>query len=161
MEFTLLLQAVVVLAAVEAVKAAKAAKAIKAEKAARRRPTTGKEDGATNGKVAVRMGSAVDGISDTRALQTLMLTALRATLPPLISLHALIQYLLILLIILLLLLNPLAITVEYLPVVRMILHCMTLNCVTTILSVSTNGLGDLSAVTINIVSVTAITVRAN
>ena len=129
MEFTLLLQAVVVLAAAEAVKAVKAAKEAeetKAEKEARRLPTTGKEDGTINGKVAARVDSAVDGISDMRALRTLMVAALRATLSPLIPLHALIQYPSNFTIILLLLLNLLAIIVVHLPVARLILHGMTL-----------------------------------
>ena len=129
MVFTLLLQAVVVPAAaveVKAVKAERAAKATKAVKAARRRPTTGKEDGTINGKVAARVDSAVDGISDMRALRTLMVAALRATLSPLIPLHARIQYPSKFTIILLLLLNLIAIIVVHLPVARLILHGMTL-----------------------------------
>ena len=89
-------------------------------------PTTGKEHGTINGKVAARVDSAVDGISDMRALRTLMVAALRATLPPLIPLHALIQYPLNFMIVLLLLLNLLAIIVVHLPVARLILHGMTL-----------------------------------
>ena len=163
MVFTLLLQEVVVLAAAGAVKAARAAKeeaTIKGAKAARGRTTTGKEAGAINGKAAARTDSVADGTSDVRTSQALMPTTLRATQPPLIPLHALIHLMFIFPILLLLLLNSLAITVQYLPVVRMILHAMTVKIKAMNISLRKNNLNIVPATAIIILPVTAIIVTA-
>ena len=151
------------LAAVEAARAAKAAKEAeetKAEREARRIPATGKEAGTTNGKVAARVDSAVDGISDMRALRTLMVAALRATRSPLIPLHALIRLMFILSIRLLLLLNLLAITVQYLPVLRMILHAGTVKIKAMNIRLRKNNLNTVLATATIMLPVTAIIVTA-
>ena len=127
MVFTLLRQVVAVLAAAEAERAAKAAEATKAERAARRRPPTGKgAEAITGSTLVVRFGSVAVGSSDMGTPLILMATTLRATLPPLIPLHALIHLLFMLLIRLLLLLNLLAITVLYLHAPCLILHAVTM-----------------------------------